>query len=61
MDLNKQVKNLDVLDIGLTKGAMIFLALGAASFWPVLISLDWYWYAVVFVFLAIRPMTRFWR
>ncbi len=57
--LNKRNKNMDFWDIGLTKWTMFFFTLLLVKFWPVLLSLDWYWYLLATIILAIRPLTHF--
>jgi len=57
--LNKMHKNTDVWDTGLTKWTMFFFTLFLVKFWPVLLSLDWYWYLLASIVLAIRPMYHF--
>ncbi len=57
--LNKMHKNTDVFDTGLTKWAVFFFTLMLVQFWPVLISLDWYWYLIAAIICAIRPMYHF--
>jgi len=57
--VNKKTKNLDVLDIGLTKLAVFFGTLCIVKFLPVLLSAPWYWYLIAAIILAIRPMYRF--
>ncbi len=55
---NERVAKMDWLDVGLTKWCMVFFALAIAKLWPEVLGLDWYWYALVFVLLAIRPLWR---
>lgn len=52
---DKQLKKMDLWDIKLIKIGMIALTLAVASKWPVVASLDWYWYAGVFILAVIRP------
>jgi len=53
MDL--KTKKLDWMDIGLVKVSVFFFALMLAKFWAPLLSLEWYWYALVFVLAGIKP------
>ncbi|OGC23367.1 hypothetical protein A2291_06880 [candidate division WOR-1 bacterium RIFOXYB2_FULL_42_35] len=57
--LDSKVKKLDLLDITLTKLAVLGFALLVAKLWSPILSLDWYWYAIIYVVAAIRPMARF--
>lgn len=53
--MDSKTKNLDVLDIGLVKVSVFFFTLMVAKLWAPLLSLEWYWYALVFVLAAIKP------
>jgi hypothetical protein len=55
---NKKVKRMDVWDIGLTKGSVLFFTLLIVKFWPALTALDWYWYLGLGIITAIRPMSK---
>ncbi len=57
--LNKMQKNFDIWDMGLTKWTVFFFTLMLVKFWPVLLSLDWYWYLGVAIVLMIRPLYHF--
>jgi len=56
--MNEKVKKLDWLDISMVKLSAAAFVLAAAKLWPPLISLEWYWYAALFVVAAIRPFCR---
>ena len=53
---NSKVKNLSWLDVKLTQLSAVGAALMIAKLWTPLLSLDWYWYAVIFVLAAIKPV-----
>ena len=55
------VKRLDVLDISLIKLSVMAATLLLAKWWPPLLSLDWYWYAGIFVIAAVRPWMAMFR
>ncbi|MFC1648124.1 hypothetical protein ACFL1B_01565 [Nanoarchaeota archaeon] len=57
----KHFKNLDIWDIALIKWGVLFFTLMLVALWPVLASLDWYWYLIAFVVVYIRPITRFFK
>ena len=59
--LNKMHKNTDILDMGFAKWTMFFFTLMLVKFWPVLLSLDWYWYLLASLVLAIRPLYHFFK
>ena len=56
--VNKKVKKLDWYDIALVKISTAALALFLAKVWWPLLSLDWYWYFLIFSLAAIRPLYR---
>jgi len=58
--MNERIRKLDVLDIGLIKGALFFAAIIIVKFFPQLFKMD---YAVLFILMAIcaiRPFYSFW-
>ncbi|PIR14049.1 hypothetical protein COV49_00230 [Candidatus Falkowbacteria bacterium CG11_big_fil_rev_8_21_14_0_20_39_10] len=48
------MKKLKWYDIGLYKLCVFSVALLIAVWWPALVSLDWYWYAIVFLLTLAR-------
>ena len=56
---NKQIKKMDWLDIGLIKLSVAGVILMIAKLWTPLLSLDWYWYGLIFVLAAIKPLSKF--
>jgi hypothetical protein len=54
--MDSKTKNLDWLDIGLVKVSVFFFTLMLAKLWAPLLSLEWYWYALVFVLAGIKPI-----
>ena len=52
---NSKVKKLSWVDIKLTQLSAAGCILMIAKLWEPLLSLDWYWYAVIFVLAAIKP------
>ena len=59
MNLNEQVSKLNVVDIGLIKISTAAVVLLIAKLWEPLLSLEWYWYAVIFVLAAIKPFYKY--
>jgi len=53
---NAKAKKMSALDVGLVKISVFFFALLLAKLWPPLLSLDWSWYALVFVLAALKPI-----
>jgi hypothetical protein len=58
---NKKVKKMDWLDIGMIKLSVAGFILMVAKLWTPLLSLDWYWYAIIFVLAMIRPVYKFFK
>ena len=56
--MNKKVKNMDGIDIALTKLGVAAFILMVAKLWSGILALPWYWYAIIFVLAAIRPMVK---
>ncbi len=55
---NSKIKKLDWLDMGMIKLSAFFFALLLAKLWVPLLALDWYWYALLFVLAAIKPVAK---
>ena len=56
--MNSKLKNIDWLDIGLVKLTVFAFALMIAKLWMPILSLEWYWYAIIWVLAVIRPLYR---
>ena len=56
---NDRIGRMTWVDLGLTKFAVAAFVLMVAKLWPPLLSLDWYWYALLFVLLAAIPLKKF--
>ncbi len=56
---NRKVKRLDFWDIALTKWSVLFFTLFLVALWPVLASLEWYFYLIPALLFAFRPLARF--
>jgi hypothetical protein len=55
---NKRIKRLDWADIGLVKLSVAAFILMIAKLWTPLLSLDWYWYGIIFLLAGIKPIYR---
>jgi len=51
----------DISDIAFTKIAVFAGALFAAKIWDGILGLDWYWYLLICIVAAIKPMMNFFR
>jgi hypothetical protein len=49
----------DLIDVGLIKIAVLAVTLLLAKLWTPLLSLEWYWYLILFIVAAIRPFSTF--
>jgi hypothetical protein len=63
MNIIKKLTNFkaDWIDVALIKIAVIAAALLLAKLWSPILSLDWYWYLLVWILTAIRPLNTFYR
>lgn len=64
-NLNKRIKNLDVLDITLTKLAVASFVIVILKLFPILSG--WlaersiWWFVAVWILFSIRPFSKFWK
>lgn len=56
--MNSKIENLDWMDIGFVKLSVFAFALMIAKFWSGILALEWYWYAIIFVLAAMRPIYK---
>ena len=56
--LNKIIRKFDWTDVGLVKISVFVIALLFAKYFPILISLDWYVYILIFIATAVRPISK---
>ena len=56
--VNAKVQKLDGFDVSLAKLSTAAFVLMLVKFWPVIASLEWYWYAILFIVFAIRPIAH---
>ena len=54
--VNKKIKKLIWLDLKCIKWATAAFILMVAKLWAPLLSLNWYWYGLIGIIIAIRPM-----
>jgi hypothetical protein len=60
-ELNKRVKNLDALDIGLIKWSVLVFALIVIKMFPQLLNIGYLLLIIVVIALAARPAYKFWK
>jgi len=51
----------DLSDIALTKIAVFAGALIIAKLWNPILSLDWYWYLIISILAAIKPLSSLYK
>lgn len=56
--VDSKVKNLGWVDFPLIKLSVVGFTLMLAKLWEPLLSLDWYWYTIIFVLAVIKPITK---
>ena len=49
----------DWIDVALTKIAVFAGALFIAKLWNPILDLEWYWYLIIWIVAAIKPMITF--
>jgi len=55
---DSKIKKLNWIDIQFIKLSVAGCILMIAKLWEPLLSLDWYWYAIIFVLAAIKPVYK---
>jgi len=58
---NNKIKKFDWLDITLIKIGVFVFALMVVKLWMPIVTLDWYWYAIIFVLVSIRTALKLYR
>ena len=59
-DMDKRVKKFSIIDVTLAQGAAMFFALIIAKLIPQIMDLSIWWFVVLLVICAIRPVYVFW-
>ncbi len=54
--MNAKVKKLDWTDIALVKIAVAAAVLFIAKLWAPILSLNWYWYLIICIIAAAKPI-----
>ncbi len=55
---DSRIKKCNWIDIQFLKLSIVGFVLMIAKLWKPLLSLDWYWYALIFVLAAIKPVSK---
>ena len=56
--LTESIKKMNYWDIALVKLSAFAFALMLAKLWSPLLSLEWYWYAAIFLLAALIPIFK---
>ncbi len=59
-DMDKRVKKFSLIDVKLAQGAAMFVALIVAKLIPQIMDLSIWWFVLLLVICAIRPVYVFW-
>lgn len=55
---NRGIKKFDYFDVGWIKFSSMAFILLIAKIWSPILSLDWYWYLILFILFAIKPIIK---
>lgn len=59
--IDEKIKKLNCCDFGLVKISIAAFVLMIAKLWTPLLSLEWYWYGIIFVLAIIQPIARMFK
>ncbi len=59
-DMTRRVKKFDIIDVKLAQGAAMFFALVIVKLIPDIMDLSIWWFVVLLVICAIKPVYVFW-
>ncbi len=59
--MESRIKQMRWFDISLIKLSTAAAVLTIAKLWEPLLSLEWYWYGIIFVLASLRPMYMLFR
>ena len=58
---DSKVKKMSWVDLKFIKLSVFFFALLVAKLWSPILSLEWYWYALIFVLAVLKPAYKMLR
>jgi len=58
---NNKIKKFDWLDMALIKISVFSFALMIVKLWMPIVTLDWYWYAIIFILASARTAFKLYR
>lgn len=56
--LNSNVQKMNWVDMSFVKLALVAFAFMLVSIWPQIADVPWYWYLIIWIVLAIKPMVK---
>jgi hypothetical protein len=59
-DMTRRVRKFDIIDVKLAQGAAMFFALIIAKIIPDIMDLSIWWFVVLLIICAIKPVYVFW-
>jgi hypothetical protein len=59
-DMTRRVRRFDIIDVKLAQSVAFFLALVIAKLIPDIMDINIWWFVVLFVLCAIKPVYVFW-
>ena len=59
-DMTRRVRRLDIIDVKLAQSVSFFLALVIAKLIPDIMDINIWWFVVLLVLCAIKPVYVFW-
>jgi len=59
-DMNRRVRKLDIIDVKLSQGAAMFFVLIIAKLIPDIMGLSIWWFVVLLIICAVKPVYVFW-
>ena len=55
---DKRIGGIGFWDVQAIKISVLGFALMIAKLWEPVLSLEWYWYALIFVIFAVKPLSK---
>ena len=58
---NTNIQKMTWSDMSLVKLSIAAFVLMIAKLWPDILSLEWYWYLVIFLLAMLKPSSKFFK
>jgi hypothetical protein len=56
--IDSKIKKIEMCDMFFIKISVIAFTLMLAKLWQPILNLNWYWYGIIFLLTAIKPMIK---